>query len=117
MVKEKLNKENLSSARDAEQRRYNKLVIEFTEYCRVHHDITVKESDAHSYFFEVLYDIAPTLFMNINDVDGINIKRSDRNRFLVAKFVSYVDKYSKEAFESILSFVRGSMLTETLDII
>ncbi|WP_114192108.1 hypothetical protein [Edaphovirga cremea] len=111
--RERIKSSNFSIIRDAEQRRYNGLVIKFVNYCKEHHELEVEEESASTYFFEVLYDIAPLLFVNLNEAEKIKASHSDKNKFLVSKFVAYSNKYDQDSFESILSFVRGSMLTET----
>lgn len=111
--RDRIKTSNYSQVRDAEQRRYNGLVKKFVSYCMGHHGLTIKEEDASKYFFEVLYDLAPLLFVNLNDAEGISFAHSDKNKFLVSKFVTYSNTYEQESFESLLSFVRGSMLTET----
>ncbi|ENV3697877.1 hypothetical protein ACFJ47_003742 [Vibrio cholerae] len=111
--RENINSINYLSTRDSEQRRYNSLVSKFIDFCSDNLDVKVDERNASSYFFEVLYDIAPSLFFNINDIDDIKLNHSEKNKYLVAKFISYINKCDQDSFEAILSFVRGSMLTET----
>lgn len=113
----RINRENINNnylaTRDAEQRKYNRLINKFIEYCKNDLNIKIETDKASVYFFEVLYDISPSLFFNISDIDTIKDKPSENNKFLVAKFVDYSNKSDHESFEAILSFVRGSMLTET----
>lgn len=113
ILRENIKSSNFSSIRDAEQRRYNGLVTKFIEFCKNKHQITIEEEGAAAYFFEVLYDIAPLLFINLNDAEKIKEAHSDKNKILVSNFVSYSNKSDQGSFEAILSFVRGSMLTET----
>ncbi|WPL12667.1 hypothetical protein [Thiorhodovibrio litoralis] len=111
--RDRVKSSGFSNMRDAEQRRYNGLVQKFVDYCKKQHAVEVEEESASTYFFEVLYDIAPLLFANLSEAEKIKAAHSDKNKFLVSKFVAYSNKYDQESFESILSFVRGSMLTET----
>lgn len=111
--RERIKSSNFSAVRDAEQRRYNGLVQKFVNYCKNEHNIEIESENASKYFFEILYDIAPLLFVNLSEADNIKAAHSDKNKFLVSKFVAYSNKCDQESFESILSFVRGSMLTET----
>ena len=111
--RDKVKNSNFSTVRDAEQRRYNALVRTFVKYCSEHQKVEIEEKSASKYFFEVLYDIAPLLFINLSDAEKIKEEHSDKNKFLVSKFVAHSNKYCQDSFESILSFVRGSMLTET----
>lgn len=113
IIKEKINTSNIIKTRNAEQRKYNKLVSTFVKYSLAEQATSIKEEEASNYFFEVLYDIAPALFMNINEIENIQVSRSDKKKYLVAKFISYTNKYDNDSFDTILSFVRGSMLTET----
>lgn len=113
IVREKINQNNFSTLRDAEQRKYNRLIKEFIKYCAEHIGVDIEEETVSTYFFEVLYDIAPALFMKISDIDKLKIEESGKNKFLVAKFISHANQYDQDSFEAILSFVRGSMLTET----
>jgi len=111
--RDRVKSSNFSNMRDAEQRKYNGLVQKFVDYCKSQHQVVVEEESASTYFFEVLYDIAPLLFVNLSEAEKIKAAHSGNNKFLVSKFVAYSNKYDQESFESILSFVRGSMLTET----
>lgn len=113
IVRDKINQNNFSTLRDAEQRKYNRLIKEFIKYCAETLSIDIQEESVSTYFFEVLYDIAPALFMRISDIDKLKMEDSGKNKFLVAKFISHANKYDQESFDAILSFVRGSMLTET----
>ncbi len=113
IVRENVNSNNYSSIRDSEYRKYNRLVQKFIKFCAETKNTVIEEEVASSYFFEVLYDIAPYLFKNISDIETVKFNHSEKNKFLVAKFVSHVNKCDQESFEAILSFVRGSMLTET----
>lgn len=113
IVRDKINQTNFSTLRDAEQRKYNRLIKEFIKYCAEYVGTKIEEESVSTYFFEVLYDIAPALFMRISDIDKFNTEESGKNKFLIAKFISYANKYDQDSFEAILSFVRGSMLTET----
>lgn len=111
--RDRVKSSNFSTLRDAEQRRYNGLVQKFVHYCKSQHSVDVEEEIASTYFFEVLYDIAPLLFVNLSEAEKIKAAHSDKNKFLISKFVAHSNKYDQESFESILSFVRGAMLTET----
>ncbi|MCW4151220.1 hypothetical protein OM427_16960 [Halomonas sp. 18H] len=111
--RDRIQSSNFSVMRDAEQRRYNGLVQKFVNYCREKHGVEIEGERASSYFFEVLYDIAPQLFMNLSDADKIQYQHSDKNKFLVSRFVAYSNNNDSSSFDAILSFVRGSMLTET----
>ncbi|WP_019601851.1 hypothetical protein [Teredinibacter turnerae] len=111
--RESLQTSGYTSVRDAEQRKYNQLVSKFVRFCKDELDLTIEHDSAASYFFEVLFDLAPLLFKNISDAEKLKINHSDKNRYLVARFISYANNADQESFESILSFVRGSILTET----
>ncbi|KAB0676134.1 hypothetical protein F3X87_16020 [Aeromonas caviae] len=111
--RDKIKNDSFSKIRDAEQRKYNALVQKFITYCGSEHSLNINESDASTYFFEVLYDLAPALFLNINEAEKIKDFHSDKNKYLVSKFVAHSNTYDQTSFDAILSFVRGSMLTET----
>lgn len=111
--KSKLVESDLIQRRDSEQRKYNQLVNSFVDYCQKYHQLTITEEDASLYFFEILYDIAPSLFKSVSDIDKLIIDHSEKNKYLVAGFISHIDKFDQTSFEAVLSFVRGSMLTET----
>ena len=111
--RQKLDKANYLNIRDDERRKYESLKQKFIEFCRDELDVVVDDKDASSYFFEVLYEIAPALFMKISDIDSQEIDHSEKNKYRVAKFVTHANVKDQDSFNSILSFVRGSMLTET----
>ena len=113
ILRENIKSSNFSLIRDAEQRRYKGLIRKFIDFCKYNHQIDIEQEGAATYFFEVLYDIAPLLFINLNEAEKIKAAHSDKNKFLVSKFVSYSNKNDQDSFEAIVSFVRGSMLTET----
>ncbi|MCI5157164.1 MAG: hypothetical protein D3906_01765 [Candidatus Electrothrix sp. AUS1_2] len=113
IIKEKLKSSGISEIRDSEQRKYNKLIKTFSKYCKDTFNFAIVESEAAEYFFEILYEIAPTLFLNLANVDNLTISQSDKKKYHIAKFINYSNNYDQESFEAILSFVRGSMLTET----
>lgn len=112
------NNNKYSDIKSKEQRKYNRLAKKFIEYCGKIHNIIESVEDTSKYFFEILYDISPQLIKNINmneyDIErgDINI-RSNRNKYLIHSFINYSNRFDQESFESILSFVRGAMLTET----
>ncbi|MEH6639044.1 MAG: hypothetical protein V7717_07230 [Porticoccaceae bacterium] len=108
-----LKEVNYTLLRDAEQRKYNELVSKFVLFCSDTLGVEIEKDSAASYFFEVLFDIAPLLFRNIADAEHIREKNSSKNRYLVAKFVSHANRSDQASFEAILSYVRGSILTET----
>lgn len=113
IIKEKINNSDISKIRDSEQRKYNKLIKTFSGYCKDTFDIKVSENESAKYFFEILYEIAPKLFFNLSNADNLTSSNSDKKRYYIAKFITYSNNYDQESFEAILSFVRGSMLTET----
>lgn len=49
----------------------------------------------------------------MNNSDSVEDSHSDKNRYLVSKFVAHANKCDQISFDALLSFVKGSMLTET----
>ena len=99
--------------RDREIRKYNGLKNNFIDYCQKNVAITLSNKDVDKYFFEVLYEIAPSLFKSVSDIDRLPLDKSHQKKYLVSKFISHAYKADQASFEAIESFVRGAMLTET----
>lgn len=112
ILRNKINIQNILQIRDMEQRRYSQLVYEFVKYCNENLNVDIRYESADIYFFEILYEIAPILFLNISNVASVKLSE-DKRKYLIARFVSHVNRCDQASFEAILSFVRGSMLTET----
>lgn len=108
-----IHKSDFSELRDAEQRKYRGLVDRFVRYCKDKHEIEIDAENASFYFFEILYDIAPLLYVNLKEAEKITESQSGKNKFLISQFVLFANEQDQESFKSLLSFVRGSMLTET----
>ncbi|MCW8955552.1 MAG: hypothetical protein OQL09_01615, partial [Gammaproteobacteria bacterium] len=111
--KKRIENSDFIAKRDAEQRKYNQLKNAFISYSHRTFDIQLDPKDVDEYFFDVLFEIAPHLFANVSDIDGLQIKPSERRKYLIGKFISYSHQNDQSSFESIVSFVRGAMLTET----
>ena len=111
--REKLEENEFTVKRDAEQRKYNQLRDSFIRYCKDTSGIELDKDDVHEYFFEVLFDIAPHLFASVSDIDHVKIEPTEKRKYLVGKFISHANHADQNSFEAIASFVRGAMLTET----
>lgn len=111
--RDKLEENEFTAKRDAEQRRYNQLRDAFIRYCKDTSDIDLDKDEVDEYFFEVLFDIAPHLFASVSDIDHVSIKPTEKRKYLVGKFISHANCADQNSFEAIVSFVRGAMLTET----
>lgn len=104
---------SMSTLRNTEQRRYNELALKFKKWCIDNYHIEIDKDDFSQFFFNILYDISPSLFANISDAENIKFGDDSKQKYLVAKFVAWADKFDQNSFDAILSFVRGAMLTET----
>jgi len=99
--------------RDKEIRKYNSLKDKFVEFCKRIYNIDVVQEEVDKYFFEILYEIAPALFMSVSDIDNIKIEKRHQTKYMISRFVSHAYHSDQTSFEAIESFVRGAMLTET----
>jgi len=111
--KDAIENSEFIAKRDTEQRKYNQLKTAFITYCYRTFGIQLDLAEVDKYFFDVLFEIAPYLFANVSDIDGLQIKPSERRTYLIGKFISHAFQNDQTSFESIVSFVRGAMLTET----
>ncbi len=99
--------------RDEELRKYSGLRSSFVDFCKNRLNIIVLEEEADTYFFEILYEMAPSLFKAVSDIDDLALDKSHRRKYLVGRFVSHAQQSDQTSFKAIESFVRGAMLTET----
>jgi len=111
--KDAIENSDFVAKRDTEQRKYNQLKDTFISYCDRMFAVKLDSTEVDEYFFDVLFEIAPHLFANVSDIDGLQIEPSERRKYLISKFISNAYKNDQISFESIVSFVRGAMLTET----
>lgn len=113
-----INRASLPSSRyeeirDNEIRKYNGLKDRFLEYCLRNYNIKLAPEEVDKYFFEILYEIAPALFRCVSDIDNIKIEKKHQTKYMISRFVSHAYHSDQTSFETIESFVRGAMLTET----
>ena len=118
IVKERLSNDNFSSIRDEQQEKFRRLATSFARFASKVYGQNVNKEEVGEYFFEILYDIAPTLFMSHGEINNEvtftdEASSNPTNKYMVAKYVSDVQKNEPDTFDIVLSFVRGSMLTET----
>jgi hypothetical protein len=110
---ERLNYERL---RDEQARRFNALKGAFRSFCTEKYDVSVTEEAADEYFFDILYDIAPSLYKNVatgNSRGGGESQPEITRQYLVSRFIQYVVENDPTSFAALEAFVRGAMLTET----
>lgn len=115
-VPENLSKLNYESLRDEQTRRFNALKIAFQSFCLQRYNVTVGEKEADDYFFDILYDIAPSLYKNLKVADSDeskDIQPEITRKYLVNSFIQHVVENDQTSFTALEAFVRGAMLTET----
>lgn len=117
ICREKLPEQRYRDVRDLELRKYYALRNAFVQFCQTNNIVPPSAEEIDSYFFNVLYDVAPSL-VSSTDVhasagDGPSNRGSESVRALVARFVAFSYENDPASSEAIESFVRGAMLTET----
>ena len=80
ILRNNLNDGIWSQIRDGEQRKYRKLAQEFTKFCMDKYKLDIEHESLPNYFFEILHEIAPTLFNNLKEIESINHTESDRKK-------------------------------------
>ncbi len=113
---EQLSKLNYERLRDEQSRRFNALKITFRSFCFERFNVTVDENEADEYFFDILYDIAPSLYRNLKFSDSDEDEEHQpeiTRKYLVSSFVQDAVKNDPTSFAALEAFVRGAMLTET----
>lgn len=116
ICKEKLPDRQYLSLRDTELRKYQALKHAFVEYCECHHITPPTPDEIDAYFFDVLYDVAPSLIgstTNLPESPSGGNREPESTRALIARFVAHCYERDPISSASIESFVRGAMLTET----
>ncbi|TMP25618.1 hypothetical protein CWB99_20850 [Pseudoalteromonas rubra] len=111
--KGKIDNNDFVQKRDSEQRKFNQLKEKFIKYCKENLNVDINKEEADEYFFDVLFEISPQLFSSVSNIENIKVEVSEQKKYLVSSFISHVNKADQTSFESIISFVRGAMLTET----
>ncbi len=117
----KIVRKNLESqaqymaVRQTEEKRYEKVKVAFVNYYKDNPNVEVKRDQVDQYFFETLYELAPTLIGSIPSLKNFSGKERRRNsyKYLVSKFIQHARQSDENSFDSIMSFAQGAMLTET----
>lgn len=115
ICREKLPDQQYLNLRDTELRKYQALKHSFTAYCESHNIVPPAPEEIDSYFFEVLYDVAPSLVGSTSSPlpKGVTNREPESVKALIARFVSHCYESDPTSSTAIESFVRGAMLTET----
>jgi hypothetical protein len=115
ICREKLPDQQYRNLRDTELRKYQALKHSFVAYCETHNIAPPTPEEIDSYFFDVLYDVAPSLIGSTSSPipQSIANREPESAKALIARFVSHCYESDPTSSTAIESFVRGAMLTET----
>lgn len=115
ICREKLPDQQYINLRDTELRKYQGLKRSFVSYCELHNIAPPTPEEIDSYFFDVLYDVAPSLIESMSSpVPPVAASREPESaKALIARFVKHCYESDPISSTAIESFVRGAMLTET----
>lgn len=115
--RDKLPEQRYREIRDGELRKYKALRNTFIDYCTSINIAPPTTEEVDSYFFDVLYDVAPSLVTSTQKSSVADAPAASREpesvRALVARFIASCYDGDPVSTDAIESFVRGAMLTET----
>ena len=115
ICRDKLPDQQYLNLRDTELRKYQALKHSFIAYCESHNIVPPAPEEIDAYFFDVLYDVAPSLIGSTTSLTQTNISNREPEsvKALIARFVNHCYESDPASSSAIESFVRGAMLTET----
>jgi hypothetical protein len=106
------------SFHDTQQRvmqTYERVIDDLRRWCEEHHKLALSETDAQLALDSFLdqYDLRVLTTQDANSAFDVPTS-SDRNRYLVARYVQFLQSTSSSLFEFVVLVARGSMLANAM---